>query len=221
MKPIKKELFVTGQQLRFSQTPKVDPEGQTAVREFAVQAPAGYQQGNAGAGGVGDQQGVIPAIVQYTSTVGELAQGKRSACVACKHFDNRAWRKFVENSTGPLSTAESRQTIETLRNRLILKGAGYMKKDGTLDVEESLMSFGICRVLSDWVESVVGRNPMHWPITPQPEANCPPSCHAGTAKLDVVTPAAPYGFFVPKDLDAEKVGAHRYDQVMRLAQGRK
>lgn len=222
MKPIKKELYVSSQQLRFHHKPQTAPEAQAVVREFKLDAPAGYQQQNAGALGVGNQQGTIPAIVQYGTTAGEVAQARRGACVACSHFDNKAWRRMVDISTGPLATAEDKQTVETLRQRIAVMGVGYLgTPEGRAQIDEFMNSLGICRVLSDWVEGVVGKNPMFWPIVPAPDACCPTNCHAGSAKLDVVTPAAPMGFFKPKDLDAVKVGDKRYDEVLRLAEGKK
>lgn len=221
MKPIKRELFITGQQLRFSRTPQVDPEGQAAVREFRVEAPAGYQAQNQGAAGLANQQGSIPAIIQYGTTAGEMAQGRRSACQACRHWDNAAWRKFITMSTGPLARAEDKQTLESLRNTLTLRGIQYDHPNGKpMTIDEIVAAHGICRVLSDWVEGVVGRDPLHWPVVPGPDANCPPSCHAGASKIDVATPAAPLGFFQPRDLDSVKIGDKRYDEVLRLAQGK-
>ncbi len=214
----KKEVNITGQRLIFSSAPKVEPEQQAAVREFTVEAPAGYQQ--SGAAGAGNAQGSIPAVVRYESTAGQMAQDRMSACTACKHWDNKAWLQYVKMSTGPLATPEQKQTINTLKARIALKGAGYMNPDGTLDVDGTLAAFGICRVLSDWVQGVVGKDPLYWPIVTQPEANCPPSCHASASALQVVTPAQPLGLFVPKDLEAEKIGAKRYDEVLRRAQGK-
>lgn len=215
----KKDVQITGQRLMFSSAPKVEPEQQAAVREFSVAAPAGFQQ--SGEAGASNTQGNIPTIVRYESTAGEMAQARMSACTACKHWDNRALQKYVALSTGPLATPEQKQTIQTMKARIMLKGSGYMKDDGSLDVDGTLASFGICRVLSEWVKGVVGEDPMYWPIVTQPEANCPPSCHAKASALQVVTDAQPLGLFVPKDLDAKKVGAKRYDEVLRLAQGKK
>lgn len=218
MKP--KELAVTGQSVKFSQRPQVDPEGQAAVREFHVQAPAGYQQGG-GAGGVANPMGNIPAVLQYGSTAGEMADARRTACAACKHFDVKAWREYVAASTGPLATAEAKQTIQTIRARIMLAGYGYPDAQGELDVEATLMAHGICRPLSEWVEGCVGKDPVYWPVIPWREATCPPTCHAAAHVLQVVMPKQPLGLFQPKDLEAVKVGAKRYDEVLRAAQGRK
>jgi hypothetical protein len=219
MKPIKKELLVTGQSLRFSSTPQVDPEGQAAVREFKLATPAGMQ--NAGSSGAVDQRGSLPAIVQYATTAGAMANGVRTACAGCKNFDVKAWRKFVSDATGPASSAEMRQTIETMKARIKMAGYGYEKANGELDIDQTLLAHGICRPLSDWVEGCTQRDPMFWPVVAWREATCPPSCRAGPHELKVVTAEQPFGLFKPLDLDAAKIGAGRYDQVLRAAQATK
>ncbi len=82
------------------------------------------------------------------------------------------------------------------------------------------MSFGICRVLSDWVEGIVGRNPMHWPVVPDQHATCPTYVAVPGARMEVVTPTQPLGLFKPKDYDAKKIGAKRYDSVLQAADGK-
>lgn len=220
MKPIKKELLVTSQSLKFSQRPQTDAEGQAAVREFRIDAPAGYQQ--SGGAGAADQQGTIPALVQYHSTAGEMALGRRSACVGCAHWDNAQLRKLIALADGPDASATNRQVVEDMREILKRKGAGYITADGRVEgVDETLAtSFGVCRVASDWVESVAGRV-LGWPVVTQAEAACPPNGFvAGDKRLDTISPTKPLGFFVPKDLDSEKIGAKRYDEVLRAAQGK-
>lgn len=217
----KKTLNVIGQRLRFSKTPQTEPEAQAAVREFAVQSPAGYQQGNAGRGGLANQLGTLPSILQYGSTAGEMANARRGACAACVHFDVKAWRKYLSDATNPGSTPEMRQTIATFKARIAMAEYGYTKPDGSLDIDGTLAAHGICRVLSDWVESVTGKDPVFWPVVPWREATCPPTCRAGASELKVITAEKPLGLYVPVDLDAEKIGGKRYDEVLRLAQGNK
>lgn len=216
-----KEMKVLGQSLRFSKAPNVEPEAQATVREFSVRAPAGFQQGNAGGGGLANQLGTLPATLQYGSTAGEMANARRGACAACKHFDVKAWRKYLSDATNPASTPEMRQTIATFKARIAMAGYGYEKPDGSIDLDGTLAAHGICRVLSDWVESHTGKDPVFWPVVPWREATCPPTCRAGPNELTVVTPEKPLGFYVPVDLDAAKLGGKRYDEVMRLAQGKK
>lgn len=139
----------------------------------------------------------------------------------CSNFDVKAWRKYLSDATNPGSTPEMRQTIATFKARIAMAGYGYEKPDGTVDIDGTLAAHGICRVLSDWVESIKGKDPVFWPVVPWREATCPPSCRAGASELQVVTAEKPLGFYVPKDLDAKNLGGKRYDEVLRLAQGKK
>jgi len=146
--------------------------------------------------------GNLPTIIQYQGKAGEMANAARTACVGCRHWDNRAMLKFISNSEGPLSSAEDRETLKNMRSRVTKEGF-------------KLEEFGICRVLSDWVEQCVGRDPFFWPSISWREATCPNVCHAGQFKLDVVTPAEPFGLFSPVDMDAQKIGANRYDAILK------
>lgn len=218
-----KKLFITGQSVHVSQTPQVDPEGQTVMRQYATRAEATPR----GPGGqvAGSAMGSIPASVQYSAKAGEMAQAARTACAGCAHFDVKAWREFLVKATGPASTPEWRETIRTMEGRIMMAGYGYAGDNSNDEdgVQKTLYNHGICRVLSDWVESQAGRDPMWWPVVPWREASCPTVCRAGAGKpeLPVVTAQQPYGFFKPKDLDAQKAGALRYDAVMQAAQNRK
>jgi len=217
MKPVRPELLITGKETKFSAEPQVDPEGQTASIEYktpVVAGPGGLAQAQAASGGMGN----IPGIIQYQTNVGLMANGARTACVGCAHHDVRAWNKYVDRATGPASTAEERNEIELAKKRIANASFGYQKPDGTPDLEATLRDFGICRPLNDWVEGVVGKNPVHWPVFTWREANCPSTCHAGAHTLQVVTPEQPFGLFRPKDLDTKKIGAGRYDAVLHAAQ---
>jgi len=215
MKPVKPELIVTGHTLAYSQQPGVDAEEQTAVQRYRTQAPAGPGQA-----GVVNAQGSIPAIIEYKTTAGVLANVVKSSCAGCARHDVKAWRQFVAAATGPASSAESRQTIQTLRGRIMVDGVGFFDDAGEIDIERTLMSFGICRVLSDWVEGAVGRDPMHWPVVTSRDATCPTYVAAGTARMEVVTAAEPLGLFKARDLEARKIGAEQYDNVLFDAAGK-
>lgn len=208
----KKDLNVTAQRIRIGTTPGVEPEAQPLVREFELRAHAGPQQ--AGAQGVLQTQGSIPVLAQYGTTAGEAAQARRTACQACRHFDRKAWAQYLAKMTHPAANAGWKQTLETMKVRLIMRGVAPEH------VDEALKSFGICQVLSEWIKSVVGEDPTFWPAVPEPDATCPRVCRAGPHELPVVTAQQPYGFFQPVDLDAQKIGAQRYDQTLRLAQGK-
>lgn len=222
MKPIKKELYVTGQTVvKVTNTPGVEPEAQNATREIRAEAPAGYQ--SSGAAGASGKLGAIPAFIQYGgTTAGDMANARRTACAGCKHWDQKAWQKFVKNSTGPAANPAWRQTMETIKARIAMAGYGY-QKEGTdlVDLDATLNAHGICRVLSDWAEGIAGRDPVFWPFFSWREATCPPFAKAGVHELPVVTPESPYGLYQPVDAEASRIGAKRYDEVLRLAQGRK
>lgn len=200
-----KEMEIVGERLIFGDAPQVDPEGQKVVKEFRARAPAAMQgapsPSAAVQGGVGD----LPAVIQYTGTAGEMANAVRTACAGCKHWDNRALLQFISNAEGPASTAESRETALNMRKRAQMAG---------LD----LTDFGVCRVLSDWVESIGGRDPFFWPSVSWRGATCPNICQVREHTLNVVTPADPFGFFTPVDTDAEKIGANRYDVLLKAVQ---
>jgi len=215
VKPIRPDLVIKRQTLDFSQRPQTDAEGQVARRRFHTEVAAGPGQA-----GVVNAQGMIPGIIEYNTTAGELAEASRSPCAGCQHHDVKAWRQFVAAATGPASTAEDRDTIQKLRGRLMVDGVGVFNDDGEFDVEATLMSFGICRPLTDWVEGVVGKNPMHWPIVTSREANCPSYVAAGGARMEVTYPSQPLGLFKPRDLDSKKYGAARYDAVLFDAAGK-
>lgn len=218
---IKPELQITGQTLEYSRIPETDAEGQIARRRFHTPIAAGNQGLGGGESGLANQMGSIPGVIEYSSTAGEMANAARTACVACKHFDQKAWQKFQAAAMGPASSAESRQTIKTMKDRLLLAGKGFVDDaTGEVHIDEYVATFGICRILSDWIEGSVGRHPIHWPVVTEPTANCPSKVQAEGHVMDVVTPAEPYGFFKPKDLDAKTIGAQRYDQVLFGAQGK-
>lgn len=214
METPKKEMQIVGEQAHISNTPQTDAEGQTIIREFHAQAPTTMQGSGPGAA-VSGNVGNLPTLIQYSAAAGEMANAARTACVACKHFDNKAWLRFISNAEGPASSAESRQTLQTMRERIKRAGYGFQNKDGSHDVEATLQAHGICRVLSDWVEAATGRDPIFWPVVPWREANCPNICRAGPHELNVTTPAEPFGLFSPIDTDAQKIGANRYDTILK------
>ncbi len=217
MKPLRPELVITGKETKFSAEPQVDPEGQTAAIEYKTPVTAG--RGGLGQAMTGSgHEGNIPGLIQYTTNVGDMANGARSSCAGCAHHDVKAWNRYVDQATGPLSTAEQRQEIDTAKKRIAIAEFGYQNPDGTVDLEGTLRSFGICRPLNDWVEGCVGKNPVHWPVFTWRDSNCPRTCHAGAHTLQVVTPEQPMGLYKPRDFDALKFGAKRYDKVLHAAQ---
>lgn len=213
---LKPEVFIHGVKTEISQTPQTDAEGQVIRQQVHANVPAGP-----GSAGKVNAIGSIPSVIEYKTQAGEMANAMRTSCHVCKHFDVKAWREFVAAATGPASRAEDRQTIEKLKERLLADNIGVFGLDGAFDLEATLMSFGICRVLSDWVEGIVGRNPMHWPVVPDQHATCPTYVAVPGARMEVVTVAQPLGLFKPRDLDAKKIGAKRYDDVLHAAEGKR
>lgn len=214
MKPVKKkDLVVTGQSLRFSQTPQVDAEGQVAVQRFETKAGVGY--GATNSGGLGE----LPATIEYKTPAGQLANAVKTACAGCRHFDVKSWHRYHAAATGPASKVEDRQTIQAMRSRIMMAGYGVMMEDkDEVDLDATMAQHGICRVLSDVVEGWVKKDPMHWPVICWRESTCPTYVAAGAHRMEITTPAQPLGLFKPLDLDAQKIGAKRYDAVLHGAE---
>lgn len=213
MKPVKPELLIKKEILDFSHAPGLEPEEQTARHRFVTEAPLGPQ-------GTGAINGRIPAVVEYSTQAGQLADAVQSNCGACKNHDRKAWRQYVSRMTGPASSAEDRQTIQTLRSRIMMNGVGVFVED-ELDVEATLANyFGICQPLSEWTKGIVGENPIHWPVATTRDAACPSTITVEGRSMQIVTPAEPLGLFRPKDLDATKLSAARRDVVLFDAAGR-
>lgn len=207
------DLNVTARRIEFSQAPQVDAEGQLAKVSFDTRVGGGFGRENSGA------LGSIPGRIEYGTTAGELANGARAACVACRHWSPRAWVEYVNKSTGTLSSAQDRETIATMKQRLA-------RAYGPENVSEAMRSMGICRVLTEVIEGWVGKNPIHWPVVTKDDANCPGHIAAGQGelgipnRLEIVTPAAPFGLFKAKDLEAVKVGDLRRDSILFDAAGK-
>lgn len=223
MKPFrqKKGMVVTGNQIGFTQTPGVDAEGQQAVNRFAARIPVAPNLAGAQSGV--PQFGTMPGVIDYTTGAGAMARGARTACAGCRWHDVRAWNKFLSDADNPGSTAEARETMRTMRARIMMAGYGYTGDNDELDIERTMRAHGICRPMSDAVEGATGRDPFFWPVVTWREACCPETVRAGQGKpnIQVATDDRPYGFFAPKSLDDQKIGAQRYDAVLHAAQGKK
>ncbi len=207
------ELRISSKSIEFSRAPQVDAEGQAARVNYGTRVAGGMNQLNQG------ELGSIPGVIQYDTTAGALADGARTACGVCKHWDSVAWLRMVRDADSPLATAEDRQTITQARTRL-------MKAYGVEQAEEALRQFGICKVMSEIIHGWVGKDPIHWPAVVKNDANCPEYVSAGLSPLgipnrvQIVTPAAPFGLFKPKDLDATTIGDKRRDEVLFSAAGK-
>ncbi len=202
-----KDLQSIGKRIEFSQAPQTDAEGQAARISYTARTGAGYGQANRG------ELGSVPTQIVYDTTAGALADGAKTACGQCKHWDHVSWLRMVKDADGPLASKEDRQTITQARTRL-------MTAYGLEQAEEALKQFGICKVLTEIIHGWVQKDPLHWPAATKNDANCPTYVSAGMSSLgipnrvELVTPAAPFGLFKPKDLDARTIGDKRRDSVL-------
>ncbi len=203
---------VVGSTVQFSNVAQVDPEGQQIRRTFSAPVAIGPGQG-----GVVNSIGSIAGRFEYDVNALELANVSKSSCGGCRHWNQRAFHQMVAKWTGPASTAVQRQTIQGYKAKILKDQIGYVGET----VEQTLASsFGICGVLSEWVEGVVGKHEGYWPVTPMRDATCPTYVAAGAARMEVTTPAQPLGLFEPVSSDAVKIGADRYDRVLFSAAGK-
>ena len=207
-----RDLVVTKDEIRIANTPGVEPEAQQVQHNFKTAVPIGPKDGAAQGAG-------IPGVIQYDTTAGELALGAKAACVACRHWSRKDFREYVAKSVGPLSKAEDRQTIEGMKSRLA-------QAHGLENLGEAMKAMGICRVLNEIVKGWVGEDPRHYPVITEDIAGCPRYISAGASaegvpnRVEITTPAQPLGLYRPLDLDAQKIGAKRYDAVLFDALGK-
>lgn len=208
----KKELEITSERTLVANTPGVEPEAQEVKRQYGTSVAAGPRGGAA--------MGGIPGVIEYSTTAGAMANAVRGACAGCRHFDQKLWLKYLAAAEAPMAKEESKQTMQAMRTRIGIAGYGYTDKFGRVDIEATMKAHGICRVLSDWVQGAVGKDPVHWPVICWREAVCPTYVAAAQHRMDVVTPAQPLGLFVPLDREAIGIGDKRYDAVMHEAAGK-
>lgn len=135
---------------------------------------------------------------EYNSTIavglsaGEVAKGFQTMCANCKHFDPEGFQKY-------LKAAEARHDADALqeleRAKVAMIDFGVVSGPGALQAaEQSLRSLGRCIAWSDQ-----------------------------TGMFQATHPAATCELFVPKVYanDASRSLTKQYDEVFRLAQGKK
>ncbi len=210
----KKDLVITGRTVEISREPQTDAEGQLLRQRFHTKVDAGAGRSNNG------EMGRLPGVIEYTAQVGDAANGARTCCGACSHWDSATWLKMIKHAdTSPLASAEDKQTIAQVRTRLI-------QAFGVEQSEEALMQFGVCKVLSEIVHGWVKKDPLHWPVATKQDANCPEYVAAGANakgvlnRAEITTQAAPFGLFKAKDGDAIKIGDARRDSMLFDAAGK-
>lgn len=208
------DLKITGKRITFTQHEATDAEGQACAVDYETQVDAGP-----GGAGTVQRQGQLPGIVRYETTAGALADGSKTACGVCSHWDQKAWTKMVRDADSPLATAEDRQTITQARTRLI-------KAFGVEQAEEALRQFGICKVMTEIIHGWVKRDPIHYPAVTFQSANCPTYVSAGLSplgipnRIELVTPASPHGLFKARDVESQVIGDKRRDTVLYDAAGK-
>jgi hypothetical protein len=179
---------------------KVEPEAQPMQRALVTDFSASSQQGTA----LGQMKGEIV----YDTTAGEMAQAMRRPCFTCKSFDKRAWKKLFLYWNDPLSPMHEREQLNGVRAAILgTNNAKIVEKsqgsDGDMDVEHALSLLGICRPLTE-IHSA--------PVIVYPTGGCPP---------EVCNSTQPHGLYEPKAKEDERLGSQVFDNVMRLAQGKR
>lgn len=173
---------------------KLEPEEKPAERLLVVD---GKTTGSLD----GRVLGEIPTRVAIQGNVGMFANGLRTMCSMCKHFDQHAWTEMKRRMEG---SKEGVQMLNVMRAGMLDTGNArfdnmHQDPDGGVDLEHALSFMGVCRALTEHYRE---------PITVHPIGGCPD---------EVCTQLAPEGFFQPTD-PQQKVANAAYDQIMRNAQ---
>lgn len=144
----------------------------------------------------------IRTSVNVQSTVGKFANGLRTMCAQCKHFDGEGWlkRKAILERSG----AEGTIFLNGMRSALIQQGLGpasgmHATPDEDIDLEHAISFMGYCKALCEHLKDEILVHPM---------SGCP---------KEVCTPSQPNGFFENTNLDSQRIGDAAYDSVMNKA----
>lgn len=189
---------------------KLEAEEQPVMNVIATTAQATLR--NAGV------VGSLPTQIVAHSQASEMASAKGRQCYGCKWWAHHQWLRAVNDAEGPAGTHEDRQTINDVRAALLGGGGAklaneYQDQDeGGVEVEAALHAMGICHALTEHERKVdPAMGPKEWVVT-FPTASCP---------LSVVTPTQPYGFFKPRDAEAERMMGANRDAVLFQAAGKR
>jgi hypothetical protein len=177
---------------------KLEAEQMPMQRVQTVDAPANI---------AGNQVGSIPTEIITDTTVGEMAANMRHPCFSCKNWNRRAWKALYMRWVDPTTPIAERQQLNAIRAALLTTNNATIHdrnegEDGT-DVEHALGELGICEPLTEIRKD---------PVIVYPTATCPP---------EVRTPQQPDGLYKAKDRDNARMGGSVFDNVMRLATGKK
>ncbi len=176
---------------------KLEPEEQPARRVLITDTQAKDQHGNV--------LGAMDTSIVLESTAGEIAEGFRSFCSQCKHFDPDAWAKIRRAWSNPLHPEH--KALNFIRSGLLQTRNAQLRdmhagQDGDIDLEHAVALLGICHPLTEIKNDVIIVHPL----------SCCPD--------EVKGPSSPDGLFEDKSKDAEKRGSAAFDLLMRKAQGK-
>ncbi len=175
---------------------KLEPEEKPAERVVPFDAPL--------IGSIDQQQhGTFRTSVAVGGTVADFANGIRTMCGLCKHFDEKAWHKLKRSLE---ASKDGVRQLNVIREALISTGNARIREmhqtpEGDIDLEHALMMMGVCHPLTEMKRD---------PVMVHPESTCPP---------EVRTESAPDGFFEPLNRETDKAGAQGFDAIMRRATG--
>lgn len=179
---------------------KAEPEQQQVQRVIQTDTPVNLT-------GTEKTAGNIPAEIVTFSTAGEMAQTVSRQCGNCRHFDGEEFVRTIRLADSPAAPMEQRAAVNNIRAGLLQTqnarlGEMHSGQDGDMDVEQALNACGFCTALTEHYSEPVGVHPL---------SSCP---------SEVKTPAAPNGFYKPKNRSAMRQGAKNYDAVMNQAAGK-
>lgn len=189
---------------------KLEAEEQPVVNVIETVAPATMRNGGV--------VGALPTQIVAHAQASELAAAKGRQCYGCRWWHHEQWLQSVRDAEGPLGTHEDRQAINDVRAALLGGGGAKLsteypdRDEGGPDVEVALHAMGICGALTEHERAVDPEmGPKEWVVT-FPTASCP---------LSVVTPTQPYGFFKPRDAEADRMMGANRDAVLFRAAGKR
>lgn len=176
---------------------KLEPEALPAERILVIDAPVR---------GSIDQQigGAIRSSINIQGTVSQFANGLRTMCAECVHFDPGAWERRKAQLEG---SKEGVNQLNNMRWALIQEGLGpaegmHVTQENEVDLEHAIAFLGVCRALTEHKRDETYVHPM---------SGCPD---------EVCTPTHPDGFFETRNYETRRAGDAAYDDVMRKAQGK-
>lgn len=140
--------------------------------------------------------GSMQTSVAISGNVIGFAEGMRSLCATCKHFDQPAWLQHKRKM-------ESSAAGVTILNQLAaaLNDTGNANIMDPVAREQALQFMGVCHPITEMKNDVVAVHP---------ESSCPG---------ELCGPGNPRGLHVPVSSDAEKAGSQAFDAIMRRAAG--